>query len=182
MTKIVADPIDPVVAAIIAQQSAEATVIEVEGRCVLTMTREFQHEVERMWSKLTDPDELRKWSPVVPDRALTSTGPATARENPESDPVDAEVLVVDRPRELSHRWGLHVLRWTLTPTVNGCRLTLEQTFDDREERGSFAAGWHLCLAVLTAALDDREVERVVGSRAGDYGWQSLEARYLASLT
>lgn len=181
MTKSV-QQIDPAIAAIVEQQSTDATVIHVGGRWVLRMTRELPHDVERVWPKLTEPDELRRWSPVVPDRPLTSAGPATARESPDQDPVDAEVLVSDRPRELSHRWGPHLLRWTLTPTESGCRLTLEHTFDEQADRGSFAAGWHLCLAVLVAQLDGHDVERVVGSRASDYGWESLEARYRASLS
>jgi uncharacterized protein YndB with AHSA1/START domain len=174
-------PIDPVVAGIVERQSTDATVIYVGGRWMLRMTRELPHDAERVWSKLTEPEELRKWSPVVPDRSLTSVGPATARESPDGNAVDAEVLVSDRPRELSHRWGPHVLRWTLAPTASGCRLTLEHTFDEHADRGSFAAGWHLCLAVLVALLDGHDVERVVGSRAIDYGWQSLEARYRAIL-
>lgn len=176
------DAIDPVVAAIVAQQSTDATVIHVGGRWVLRMIREFPHDVDRVWSKLTEPDELRTWSPVVPNRPLTSVGPATARESPDREAVDAEVLVSDRPRELFHRWGPHLLRWTLKPTAGGCRLTLEHTFDERGDRGSFAAGWHLCLAVLSAVLDSHDVERVVGSRALAYDWGSLEARYRASLT
>ncbi len=153
--------------------------IHVGDRWVLRMTRELAHDVERVWFKLTEPDELRKWSPIIPDHSLTSVGPATARESPDRDAVDAEVLVSDRPRELSHRWGPHILRWTLTPTASG---SLEHTFDERADRGSFGAGWHLCLAVLSAVLDGHDVERVVGSRAIDYDWQSLEARYRASLT
>jgi uncharacterized protein YndB with AHSA1/START domain len=173
--------IDPVVAALAERQPTDATLTLVAGGWVLTMTRELAHEVGRVWAKLTEPEELRKWSPVVPDRPLTSPGRASARERPDLEAVDAEVLVSDRPRELVHRWGPHVLRWTLAPTAEGCRLTLEQTFDDAAQRGSFAAGWHLCLAVLAALLDGHTVERVVGSRALDYNWRTLEARYRKSL-
>ena len=108
-------------------------------------------------------------------------GPATSRETPEQDPVDAEVLVADPPRELVHRWGGHLLRWTLAPTAAGCRLTLEHTFDRPAERGSYGAGWHLCLAVLALALDGQDVERVVGQRALDYGWRELNDRYESAL-
>jgi uncharacterized protein YndB with AHSA1/START domain len=183
MTRKPAGParIDPVVAAIVDQQPIDARMGYFGGRWMLTMTRELPHAIDSVWTKLTEPEELRKWSPIVPDRALSTVGPATAREHPDSDPVDAEVLVSERPRELAHRWGPHVLRWTLAPTESGCRLTLQQTFDEPGHRGLFAAGWHVCLAVLTALLDRRDVERVVGSRANDYGWRSLEARYSAML-
>jgi uncharacterized protein YndB with AHSA1/START domain len=164
----------------IAAQPAEATLTQVAGRWVLTMTRTLRHPRERVWPYLTEPRLLGRWSPVVPDRALTSVGPATSRETPEQSPVDAEVLVSDPPRELVHRWGGHLLRWTLTPTASGSRLTLEHTFDKPAERASYGAGWHVCLAVLTAVLDGYDVERVVGKQALDYGWSALNERYAAN--
>src|SRR5712691_7741319 len=168
-------------AEIAARAGTDATLAEVAGRWVLTMSREFRHPAARVWPKQTEPHELGKWSPVVPDRPLTSVGPATSRETPQGEAVDAEVLLSDPPRELVHRWGPHLLRWTLTSTQSGCRLTLEHTFDERADRGSFAAGWHLCLSVLTALLDGHDVERVVGSRANDYGWSALRDRYDSTL-
>jgi len=172
---------DPVRAEI-AAQAVEATLTEVAGRWVLTMTRALRHPGERVWPYLTEPRLLSKWSPVVPDRPLTSLGPATSHETPAESGVDAEVLVSDPPRELVHRWGQHLLRWTLTPMATGSRLTLEHTFDGRPDAGSYAAGWHICLAVLTAVLDGRAVERVVGRRAFDYGWSTLRDRYAAHAT
>jgi uncharacterized protein YndB with AHSA1/START domain len=169
--------IDPIVVANIEREPAEATLSTVDGRFVLRMRRLLGHDVERVWAKLTEPEELRKWSPIVSDRALSSPGPAAARESPDDPPVDVEVLTSDRPRELVHRWGDDVIRWTLTQTADGCLLTLEQTFSERSMCGSYGAGWHICLAVLTAVLDGEAVERVVGARATDYGWRELESRY-----
>ena len=150
-------------------------------RWVLTMVRELPHPAESVWPKLTEPDQLATWSPVVPDRPLTIVGPAQTREQPEQEWIDAEVLVSDPPRELVHRWGPHQLRWRLTQIPAGTRLTLEQTFDDEIEAPSYGAGWHLVLAVLAVRLAGHHVERVVGSRALDFGWQSLNERYTAAL-
>ncbi len=175
------DTTDPVTAEI-AAHGADAILTEVAGRWVLTMIRELPHSVDRVWQKLTEPDQLATWSPVVPDRPLISIGPATSRETPQDQSVDAEVLVSDPPHELVHRWRGHLLRWTLTATPTGSRLTLEHTFDERTERGMYAAGWHICLAVLAAVLDGHAVGRVVGSRANDYGWSALRDRYDANLT
>jgi hypothetical protein len=61
--------------------------------------------------------------------------------------------------------------------ATGSRLTLEHTFEERPDSGMFATGWHICLAVLTAVLDGHDVNRVVGSRASDYGWSALRDRY-----
>lgn len=168
-------------AAEIAAHETDAVLREVGGRWVLTMTRELRHPVERVWPMLTEPGQLGRWSPVVPDRALTSVGPAIARETAERAGVDAEVLVCDPPRELVHRWGAQLLRWCLLPAQGGCRLTLEHTFDRRAEVGMYGAGWHLCLAVLVAVLDGHAVERVVGPRASEHGWEGLRDRYDAQL-
>jgi uncharacterized protein YndB with AHSA1/START domain len=167
---------DPV-SAEIAVQDGSAVLIETAGRWVLTMTRGLRHPPDRVWPLLTEPAQLARWSPVVPDRALISVGAATARETPDQPAVDAEVLVCDPPRELVHRWGPHLLRWSLALAPGGCRLTLEHTFDERGDVGIYAAGWHLCLAVLVTALEGHPVERVVGARADAYGWQGLRDRY-----
>jgi uncharacterized protein YndB with AHSA1/START domain len=159
---------------------AAATLSTVADRWVLTMTRMLRHPPERVWTYLTQPRLLERWSPIVPDRVLSSIGPALSRETPDQEPVDAEVLVSEAPLKLVHRWGAHVLRWTLEPAGPGSRLTLEHIFDRRAESGSYAAGWHICLAVLAAVLDGNQVERVVGSRALDYGWSGLRDRYEAA--
>jgi uncharacterized protein YndB with AHSA1/START domain len=131
---------------------------------------------------LVEPDQLVRWSPIVPDRTLDSPGPATTREQPTDEPVDAEVLVSNPPYELVHRWGAHQLRWTLEPIDQGTRLVLAHAFDTHDQRGAFAAGWHICLAVLTGVLDGDPVERVVGERALECGWLPLKERYEGVLT
>jgi uncharacterized protein YndB with AHSA1/START domain len=158
-----------------------AELAQAGGRWVLTMTRELAHPPERVWPMLAEPGQLSRWSPVVPDRPLTSPGPAVAREAPDQPATDVTVLTCDPPRELVHRWGDHLLRWVLAPVAGGTRLTLEQTFDERGSSAIFAAGWHLCLAVLILAAGGQDVDRVVGERARDYGWAELRDRYQASL-
>jgi uncharacterized protein YndB with AHSA1/START domain len=154
-----------------------ATLAQVEGRWVITMTRELAYPPERVWRMLTEPERLARWSPVVPDRILDSPGPAQSRESPDAPPVDLEVLVTDAPRELVHRWGTHTLQWTLTPTDTGTRLVLAETLDEYAEASRNGAGWHLCLAVLAAYFADDTVDRVVGPDADAYGWSDLRDRY-----
>ncbi|HEY2286273.1 MAG TPA: SRPBCC family protein [Streptosporangiaceae bacterium] len=169
------------VTAQIAADPAQAALTEADGRWVLTMTRELAHPPERVWPMLTQPEQLSRWSPVVPDRPLTSPGPALARENPGDPAVDVTVVSCDPPRELVHHWGGHLLRWVVTPVAGGSRLTLEQTFDQPADAAMYAAGWHLCLAVLILAGRGPDVDRIVGERARDFGWAQLRDRYQASL-
>ncbi|HEY2794908.1 MAG TPA: SRPBCC family protein [Micromonosporaceae bacterium] len=157
-----------------------ATLARVDGRWVLTMQRDLAYPPERVWRMLTDPDRLALWSPIVPDRPLTSPGPAVARENPGMPSVDAEVLVADPPRELVHRWDTHLLRWRLEPTATGTRLTLADTLDEFADGSRNGAGWHICLAALAVNLDDDGTGRVVGMDAMAYGWEKLNDAYAAA--
>ena len=49
---------------------------------VLTLARDFAHPAEKVWPWLTDPDRLRQWSPVVPDRAFDAVGAAAGPREP----------------------------------------------------------------------------------------------------
>lgn len=149
-----------------------------EDRWTLVMRRRFPRSPETLWGMLTDPVKLARWSPIVPDRPLTEPGPATCRENPGDQPVDADVLVADAPRQLVHRWGSDLLRWTLTPDGDGTVLELRQTTHERTGATMLAAGWQVCLARL-AADDGTDRERPTGQRALAYGWQQLHDHYQA---
>ncbi len=149
-----------------------------EDRWTLVMRRRFPHGPQRLWAMLTDPVKLARWSPIVPDRPLTEPGPATCRENPGDDPVDAEVLVVDAPWQLVHRWGPDVLHWTLTSDGDGTVLELREVTGGHGAAVMLAAGWQVCLARL-AAEDGTDRERPTGQRAMAYGWQQLHDHHRA---
>jgi uncharacterized protein YndB with AHSA1/START domain len=146
-------------------------------RWVLTMQRRLRHAPERVWTMLTEPERLARWSPFVPDRVLDSTGPATARENSGDPPREAEVLTCDAPHELVHRYGDDVLRWTLQADGDGTLLTLHHTLDGSQPPAAIASGWHICLGTLAALEVDDRVGRVVGNDAMDYGWEKLQDAY-----
>jgi uncharacterized protein YndB with AHSA1/START domain len=157
--------------------SLDATLHEQDGAWVLTMTRRLPQPAETVWPWLTDPQRLARWSPVVPDTALTSTGPRQIREQPGDEPVDGEVLAVNPPHELVHRWGPDVLRWRLRDTDTGCVLTLEHTMADRGPAPMNAAGWHVCFDVLDPVLDGADTPRRVGPDAAAGGWAALRDQY-----
>jgi uncharacterized protein YndB with AHSA1/START domain len=148
-----------------------------DGRWVLTLERDFAHPVDRVWPWLVEPDRLRRWSPIVPDKRFDEVGPRQVRENPGDEPATGDVIAVDPPHELVHRWGDDTIRWRLSPTATGCRLTLEQTMSERDRAAGNAAGWHVCLDVPDGALAGMASSRVVGQDALSHGWESLRDGY-----
>ncbi len=53
-----------------------------DGAWVLTLTRDIAHPAERVWPWLTDPDRLRRWSPIVPDQPVRRRRCATCAGEP----------------------------------------------------------------------------------------------------
>ena len=98
-----------------------------ETRSVV-VEREFPHPPEKVWRALTQPQLIEEWlmknefKPVVGHRFDLSA---------EWGKVDCEVLAVEMNRMLSYTWGDHDLKsivtWTLTPTVAGTLVRMEQT-------------------------------------------------------
>ena len=148
------------------------------GTTLLTMSLRLETQPSRLWGFLTEPELLATWSPIVPDRVLAVVGPAWSRETPEADPVEARVIEIEPLTVLRHAWDEGEVLWELVEEGEAStRLTLTQTFDQQEYVPMTAAGWHVCLTVLSLVLAGRDVERVVGEDAMAVGWEALRAAY-----
>lgn len=130
-------------------------------------------EQRAIWEHLTEPARLVTWSPVVPDRPLTSVGPALSREHPDEEPVAADVLEVAAPTLLTHRWGEDTLKWR----IDGTTLELTMRLSAPEHAPMYLAGWQVCLAVLASRLQGHDQPRIVGYDAMEHGWEELRAYY-----
>lgn len=148
---------------------------------LLTLTVELPCSQRALWSCLTEPDKLVKWSPVVPDRVLDAEGPAQSQESPEAPVVDATVTDLRAPWYLEHRWGPDTVSWQLAPSGEGTQLNLVHALSDHSLAADMAAGWHLCLTVLRLQLQGHDVPRCVGPDALDNGWPQLREHYAATL-
>jgi uncharacterized protein YndB with AHSA1/START domain len=150
-----------------------------DGRWTLVFEREFAHPRETLWSALTVPDEVARWTPYRPERDLGSPGPAQVHQDGEL--LDAAVEVVEENAVLEHHWGDDVLRWELHPTDAGTRLVLHHTTAAFPDLSKFAAGWHVCTDTLATVLDGSPRPLSVGEDAKENGWVELEAGYRAVL-
>jgi uncharacterized protein YndB with AHSA1/START domain len=91
------------------------------------------------------------------------------------------IIAVEPEKLLSYSWGDELLTWEITPIGTGTELTLRHKTETPENLPSFAAGWHICLAVAERFLDGRPIGRIVGKEALNHGWAELNAAYQAEL-
>jgi uncharacterized protein YndB with AHSA1/START domain len=132
---------------------------EVDGRPALRFERVLPHPPERVWTALTDTDEMFAWHPT-PASFEPRVGGRVAwhPDGHVADMPDCEVTEWDPPRLLAYTWPTletanpDHLRWELRPHDDGCVLTLVHTFDDRLKAARDGAGWHVCLDALATEL------------------------------
>lgn len=137
----------------------------------LRFTRRLRHPVDRVWTALTDPDDLKAWFPDGIEGewqvgATLTFGPAGM------DAFTGEVRVVDPPRALEFSWGTDLLRFELAEADGGCTLTLFDTIDEVGKAARDSAGWHVCLDKLDAHLDGTSPPWSDGDR-----WKELNPAY-----
>lgn len=152
-------------------------------RWTLVFVRELSHPPQKVWAALTEPAQLARWAPFTADRDLGGPGDATLTmlDAEPAENLPASVRRADPPTLLEYTWGTDLLRWELTPTELGTRLTLRHTMDDRDWVTKVAAGWHLCLVVAERLLDGRPIPPIRGEDARRHGFEALEKSYATHL-
>lgn len=160
---------------------ADANITNREGDLwTLVLVRELHHSPDRVWQALTDPDQLKEWSPFDADKALTqgATVTLTTVGVPKEYVSETRITRAEEPHFLEYSWGGNDVRWQLEPQGSGTRLTLWASIN-RNFVAMGAAGWHLCLDVLARLLDGDPLGRHVGPEALHFEpWQRLHKEYL----
>jgi uncharacterized protein YndB with AHSA1/START domain len=128
----------------------EGTLVEIEGRPALRLTRRLRHPVERVWRAVTTYDELAAW--FVAPMEFTEAGQRfEAMEQP------GEVLRFDPPHFLEWNWGEERFSFDLRPDGDGTLLTFTHVFGDADRAANYASGWHFHFDRLRAHLDGEPV-------------------------
>src|SRR5215472_7506868 len=153
------------------------TYVEIDGRPAVRFQRSYNHPVQRLWTAITDPDELPHWFPskvameaeVGGKIEFTGDGPATT----------GTILVYEPPTRLTYSWGENELRFELEPTgEHACLLTLIDVLPASDVAARNAAGWAVCLA----ELDKHVAGGVTGGPHSDTAesWREHYDSYIAS--
>jgi uncharacterized protein YndB with AHSA1/START domain len=160
---------------------ASGAQIQKDGeKWTLVLVRELRHSPEKVWLALTDPAQLREWSPFDADGSLGTAGNTvklTTVGAPGPHVTETKVIRADAPKTLEYGWGGNDMRWELEPRDGGTRLTL-WTSIDRRYIAMGAAGWHVCFDVLDHLLGETPLGRIAGPEVMKFeGWQRLHVEY-----
>ena len=152
----------------------DGTLEAADGRHRLRFVHDLSHPPEKVWRALTEPEHLSTWFPqdIVGPRAAGAALRFVSRDD--GSEFAGAMVTFDAPRVLEFLWGDDRLRFELSPTADGTRLTFTDTFTELGKGARDGAGWHECLDRLGAALDDREPPWSWGER-----WSAVHDDYVA---
>jgi len=129
--------------------------------------RDMQHAPEKIWRALTQGPLIEEWlmkndfQPVVGHRFTLRATPMPNWNGI----VECEVLAVEPNKRLSYTWGSGaeatggvrlVVNWTLTPTVTGTHLRMEQTGFHPDQEANYKGatyGWQKFIGGLEKVVD-----------------------------
>jgi uncharacterized protein YndB with AHSA1/START domain len=122
----------------------------------VVVEREIAFPPEKIWRALTQPHLIEEWlmkndfQPVVGHHFDLRADWGS---------VGCEVLVVEPDKTLSYTWGAYglesVVTWTLTPTITGTRLRMEQSGfqpDQQQAYNGAKYGWQRFFGNLEQVL------------------------------
>ena len=76
------------------------TYVEHAGRPAVRFVRTYPHPIERVWSAITDVDELRHWFPSTARIELRPGGTVTYSDDPYMEDAKGTVLACEPPSRL----------------------------------------------------------------------------------
>jgi uncharacterized protein YndB with AHSA1/START domain len=130
----------------------------------ISFVLDLKHVPQKVWRALTDPALLHEWLLPVVGLSL-EVGSAFAFKAPAfpgwDGTVNCRILEIDEPNTLTYAWVVGdmeldtVVRFTLTPTSTGTRLSLVQSGFKPSQKQNFGGaryGWKMMGTKLTDLL------------------------------
>jgi uncharacterized protein YndB with AHSA1/START domain len=154
-----------------------------DGRHQVRFERTLKHPIERVWSAITEPDQMEAW--LARAEIDLQPGGRVRLEwlNAAEEEVVARgtVTVINPPRRLELDTDAQgTLAWELEPEGDATHLTFTATLHMPDEHvAKNVAGWHSHLDFLADWLDDGT--RVDWPRWPRERWQEHHDRYAASM-
>lgn len=131
------------------------TYLEYDGRPAVQFERTYSHPIERVWSAITDPDELPAWFPSSVHMDLRVGGTVEFSGDPNLESSTGRILAYDPPHRLGYTWGGDELHFWIESTGAGCTLTLVNVLEARDTASRNATGWTVCLDELRKHINGR---------------------------
>lgn len=120
--------------------------------------RHLDHSIEAVWSWLTENQKLAKWFAELSIEKLQEGGIIKFYMQ---DGTFEKLTIIDLQifSVLEYTWGEDSVRFELSQEQGGCKLMLIEKINEiTPHTPKDLAGWHVCLDVIKAQLDDCSID------------------------
>jgi uncharacterized protein YndB with AHSA1/START domain len=153
--------------------------VEPDGRPAVCFERTYAHSIERVWSAVTEPDQLVHWFPSSMTIEPRVGGAVRFSGDPHVEQSAGIVLRYDPPHRFAFTWGENEVHLELESLGDAqCRLRLTDILSARDTAARNAAGWTVCLGELDRVVADQP-GRGPHSELNQAAFSPLYAEYVA---
>jgi uncharacterized protein YndB with AHSA1/START domain len=152
----------------------QAELKKFDGGYIAHFERNLKHPVAKVWSYLTENELLKKWFSELHIDELREDGKIMF-DMQDGTFEKFTILELKTHSVLEYTWGDDQVRFELNEKSEGCLLVLEEkikTITDHTPKD--LAGWHVCLDVIAALLNDEAIER-------EEEWKKWYPTYVAAV-
>ncbi|GIO05017.1 hypothetical protein J31TS6_10450 [Brevibacillus reuszeri] len=119
--------------------------------------RQLKHSVESVWAYLTENEKLATWFSELSVDDLREGG-SIKFDMQDGTFEEMKITALQTYSVLEYTWGEDLVRFELYPEAEGCLLVLKEYITKlTSHTPRDLAGWHVCLDVIAALLDEREI-------------------------
>lgn len=120
--------------------------------------RRMKHSASKVWSMLTENEQLAKWFPELSVDNLWDGGSMKFAMQ-DGTYKEMEITELREQSVLEYTWGDDLVRFELYPMPEGSHLVLiEKVTTLTSHTPRDLAGWDVCLDVIEALLDGRTID------------------------
>lgn len=117
--------------------------------------RMFTHDVETVWSALTDPKKLSVWFTDI-EMDFREGGQIMIQfRDAEKTKSYGKILRITKPKIFEYTWEEELATWELFPEGKNTRLVFTYSKLPDSYAASVAGGWHILLDQLEVVLNGR---------------------------
>lgn len=123
--------------------------------------RILNHGTERVWGLLTENEQLKQWFPELKVEELKKGG-YISFDLGDGSYEKMNILEFEEGKELAFEWEQGDVHFELLPAEFGSELKMIESFPKiTPQTAKDLAGWHVCLDVIEALLEGRQIDRNV---------------------
>jgi uncharacterized protein YndB with AHSA1/START domain len=124
-----------------------------------TFVRRFSQPAEEVWAMLTENDKLQQWFSELAIEDLEKGGNITFNTG-DGTFKNMAILEYKEGRKIAFEWGEDQVQFEVAPENGGTKLILLETISRiTPHTAKDLAGWHVCLDVIGALLNNKEIVR-----------------------